>query len=313
MKPYVPVREDILENLIRMAGNSIPEATITNALTQKQYQALLRRKESQIQTDFTKLFRKTQNKVVDAISEHYGLDNELKEIIASEVESLRHPMVLTMEQGIDQAISIGRKEAYQQLRELGTKAEYQPFNSKVREVFSERAENAVKQSIDTINEQLTSRLSDAYEKGWNSEKTARELQATMKGMEDKNLKTLTRTEMHSAKMQARQLSYQERGVGFSQWRTAGDDVVRGNDPRDEADHVVMDGEITPLDTPFSNGLLYPGDMSGDISEWINCRCDMRPFVMPVGMEAPGDGEPFMEEDLVPVDVGVSVSDVNIAE
>ena len=113
--------------------------------------------------------------------------------------------------------------------------------------------------------------------------------------------------MHSAKLEARQLRYLERGVEYTQWITAGDDLVRGNDPRDEADHVSMDGEITRTGEPFSNGLIYPGDMNGDISEWINCRCDYRPFVMPLGMEPPGEG-PFFEEDLVEVEEKVSLSD-----
>ncbi len=46
----------------------------------------------------------------------------------------------------------------------------------------------------------------------------------------------------------------------------------------------------------------------DISEWLNCRCDYRPFVMPLGMEPPGEG-PFFEEDLVEVEEKVSLSDL----
>lgn len=313
MTRWIPVREDRLDKLINMAGNSIPDNLIVNAIQNKTLQSQLRRSENQIQTDFSKLFRKTQKNIINKISEHYGFDEHLKEVLASEIESLRHPMVLTLEKGLQDAIKIGGQEATNHLNELsGSKYKYEPFDPKVRELLEKRASDAVEQSLKTINDTLMDKVAMAYEKGWNSEKASREIASTMDGIESKNLKTLTRTEMHSAKMQARQLSYQERGVEFTIWLTSEDDLVRGNDPRDEADHVVLHKEITRLDDVFSNGLLYPGDMSGDISEWINCRCDYRPWLMPLGMEFTGDG-PFKEEDLVEVQNTVTSEDVTIPE
>lgn len=41
-------------------------------------------------------------------------------------------------------------------------------------------------------------------------------------------------------------------------------------PRDW--HMDMDGERQPLDKPFSNGLMSPGDPSGPAYENINCHC-----------------------------------------
>ena len=42
------------------------------------------------------------------------------------------------------------------------------------------------------------------------------------------------------------------------------------------------------------------DTSGDIEEWINCRCSNAPYVMPRGMMAPPGMEQFREEDLIPI-------------
>ena len=46
------------------------------------------------------------------------------------------------------------------------------------------------------------------------------------------------------------------------------------DSRTRHSHSVLDGETKPIDTPFSNGLMYPGDPDGDPSEVYNCRCTL---------------------------------------
>jgi len=65
-----------------------------------------------------------------------------------------------------------------------------------------------------------------------------------------------------------------------QWLTAGDANVRGNDPKDNANHVALEGEIRGLNELFSNGLKFPGDQSaGKAEEVANCRCTLLPKVM----------------------------------
>jgi SPP1 gp7 family putative phage head morphogenesis protein len=44
------------------------------------------------------------------------------------------------------------------------------------------------------------------------------------------------------------------------------------DNRTRSEHRLMSGEVRPLDEPFSNGLMYPGDPDGDPAEVYNCRC-----------------------------------------
>ena len=50
--------------------------------------------------------------------------------------------------------------------------------------------------------------------------------------------------------------------------------VATNDSRTRHSHAVLDGETRPIDTPFSNGLMYPGDPDGEPSEVYNCRCTL---------------------------------------
>ena len=47
-----------------------------------------------------------------------------------------------------------------------------------------------------------------------------------------------------------------------------------NDSRVRHSHAIIDGETRPIDEPFSNGLMYPGDPDGDPSEVYNCRCSL---------------------------------------
>jgi SPP1 gp7 family putative phage head morphogenesis protein len=48
--------------------------------------------------------------------------------------------------------------------------------------------------------------------------------------------------------------------------------VATNDSRTRERHAEINGEERPLDKPYSNGLMYPGDPSGPADEIINCRC-----------------------------------------
>jgi SPP1 gp7 family putative phage head morphogenesis protein len=48
--------------------------------------------------------------------------------------------------------------------------------------------------------------------------------------------------------------------------------VATNDSRTRDRHAEIDGEERAIDKPFSNGLMYPGDQSGDADQVINCRC-----------------------------------------
>ena len=80
-----------------------------------------------------------------------------------------------------------------------------------------------------------------------------------------------RTSVTSAENWGRIKSYekaQEDGVELvKEW-------VSTNDDRTRETHALMNGETVPIDEPFSNGLMYPADPSGEPAEVYNCRCTM---------------------------------------
>lgn len=51
------------------------------------------------------------------------------------------------------------------------------------------------------------------------------------------------------------------------------------DARTRKTHMELDGEEIDIDEEFSNGLMHPGDTSGDPSEVYNCRCSMRTHII----------------------------------
>lgn len=52
-----------------------------------------------------------------------------------------------------------------------------------------------------------------------------------------------------------------------------------HDERVRESHAEIDGEEAEIDKAFSNGLMYPGDPSGDPSEVWNCRCSMKDHIV----------------------------------
>lgn len=104
---------------------------------------------------------------------------------------------------------------------------------------------------------------------------------------------IARTEIHNSHNTAVMDTYNEIGVEYTMWISAGDDG------RTRDSHLEVDGEIIPIGNEYSNGLKYPGDTDGPIEEWINCRCSNAPYVIPYSYIAP-DFSPFREEDLIQI-------------
>jgi SPP1 gp7 family putative phage head morphogenesis protein len=76
---------------------------------------------------------------------------------------------------------------------------------------------------------------------------------------------VARTETASAAGFGQHESATQGNMKTHTWISSRDDRVRDL-------HIDVDGEEQPINEPYSNGLMYPGDPSGDAEEVINCRC-----------------------------------------
>lgn len=76
---------------------------------------------------------------------------------------------------------------------------------------------------------------------------------------------IARTEVHNATQFGTIQGYKQAGLTTKIWVSVLDGSTRDS-------HSSVDGEERPLDTPFGNGLMFPGDPKGSAGEIINCRC-----------------------------------------
>ena len=125
------------------------------------------------------------------------------------------------------------------------------------------------------------------DKRWNAKAVnSQVLQGILQGESipkiSKRLQTVTNMNMDAAIRNARTMctsaensgrlsgmkEAEERGIVYEkQWMST-------HDGRTRESHQRLDGETVPLDEPFGNDLMFPGDMNGDPEEVYNCRCSM---------------------------------------
>ena len=152
---------------------------------------------------------------------------------------------------------------------------------------------ASESTIARVDESINEIITDGYKSGKGIDYVSQQVQTRFEQLQTWEATRIARTEIHNAHNEGIMKSYETLGVEYTQWIAANDDRVRDS-------HAEIDGEIIPFGGTYSNGLAYPGDTSGDIEEWINCRCSNAPYVMPQGMMAPPGMAQFREDDLIPI-------------
>ena len=152
---------------------------------------------------------------------------------------------------------------------------------------------ASKRTLARVTTELNQIITDGYTSGKGINVVANMLTRRFDQLETWEARRIARTEIHNSHNQGVMRIYDEVGVEYTQWIAANDDRVRES-------HEEIDGEIIRIGDKYSNGLAYPGDTSGPIEEWINCRCSNAPFVIPYGYIAPSDKVQFYEDDLIQI-------------
>ena len=163
---------------------------------------------------------------------------------------------------------------------------------KAEEDLLNRTFKTSQNTLNRVDNQLNQIISDGYREGKGINQVANDITKRFDQLADWEARRIARTEINTSHNQATRDQYKEDGVEYTQWIAANDDRTRDS-------HAEVDGEIIPIDGKYSNGLAFPGDTSGPIEEWINCRCSNAPFVVPYGFMAPSFS-PFRESDLVPI-------------
>ncbi len=153
--------------------------------------------------------------------------------------------------------------------------------------------NASKRTLARVTGDINALITQGYTSGKGINVVAQLLQTRFNQLQTWEAKRIARTEIHNAHNNAVMKTYESLNVEYTQWIAADDDRTRES-------HIEVDREIIPMGGTYSNGLAYPGDTSGPIEEWINCRCSNAPYVMPYGYMAPPGMAQFREEDLIKI-------------
>jgi len=133
--------------------------------------------------------------------------------------------------------------------------------------------------MQSVTETTYKKLASEFAESFNNGESRRELIDRIENVYDNQISkgraaTIARTEVHNANQYGTMQGYKQGGLPIKIWVSVIDPNTRGADPDDEANHLTLDGEERPVDMPFSNGLMFPGDPAGSAAEVINCRCQI---------------------------------------
>ena len=208
---------------------------------------------------------------------HYDILLEASKQQAESIKSKR--------QFLDNKLEVEEEpELYMPNPKVSTKLERYKFEA------SEKTKSRVTNEINNI-------LSEGYREGWGPRHVAEKIQDKFTNLKTYEARRIAQTEINTTRNFVQFQQLQEDGMEYKIWHSA-------HDSRTRKSHLDVDEEIVPIDQPFSNGLMYPGDKTGPIEEWINCRCSHAAYIIPLGYEAP-NFFPFTESDLVKVGSSIS--------
>ena len=166
----------------------------------------------------------------------------------------------------------------------------------------EQVFTASQRTLERVDESINEIITDGYKSGKGINHVRNKIRERFTQLRTWEATRIARTEIHTAHNEGIMRTYEEMNVSYTQWISARDKRVRlshrGSYSRKGVHGTGVDGEIIPMGGTYSNGLAYPGDKSGPIEEWINCRCSNAPFVMPYGYTAPPGKSSFRESDIV---------------
>ena len=272
--------------------------------------------EEQLYKQLTKFFNRLKKEVLKALEEYwsdYQLFQGQVNLICSPVHEAHREYYEILEKYKKREYRLGVKEAERQVKNENRKhkialkavqtfpissfikkdkdALFGTLPSAERDMLN-KTFTASERTLSRVDSQINQIITDGYRQGYGINQIANDLTRRFDQLSTWESKRIARTEIHGSHNTAVMDTYRDMDVEYIQWDAAGDDRTRDS-------HVEIDGEIIPIGSTFSNGLQFPGDTSGPIEEWINCRCSNAPFVIPYGFIAPSFS-PFKESDLIPV-------------
>ena len=250
--------------------------------------------ERKLVRELSNLFNKAGSETVNQLRAK-GLSLDRK-ILTDSFGQLEEYVAGATFESVEEAAERGRQVV---INELGERVN--PFPDRTLNKIKEHTFEASKRTVERIRGDVMENLAQSQSEGLGIDEAGARLNEVFDNLAGYEARRIARTEINSAQNIGAHETMLEKRVQYEQWWTADDSDVRDG-TEGPADHMEMHGQIIRTENLFSNGLRYPGDRDGGeatISEWINCRCRVVPFLMPEGYTAP-DQDYFYEGDLIPL-------------
>ena len=166
-------------------------------------------------------------------------------------------------------------------RAINRKAADAPFNRlewMVNEYFrKELLTNAVAPITATTRKQIEMVMTQAAVEGWGVDKTVRALRNS--DITKNRAELIVRTESTKAANVGKMLGVADMGVAVEKQWISATDIRTRRIPRNQYDHLHMNGKRVPFDAGFVvpstrsiDLMMYPGDPQGAAGNVCNCRC-----------------------------------------
>jgi len=143
---------------------------------------------------------------------------------------------------------------------------FDPYSAAGRAWIITHAAESVKTILGTNRADVQALILAGWDKNLTTAQISRELRSFYTDRSTYRAMRVARTEVSAAAGYGQHEAARQSGVVKTKtWITSRDDRVRDS-------HAGIDGQTRLLDESYSNGLMYPGDTSGDPAEFIQCRC-----------------------------------------
>jgi len=246
------------------------------------------RMEASLTRELNRLFKNAMDTLVRQVREG-GIPAD-RTVLISKMQTIQAQVCDIVFGRVKSAGRQGIKTGVRDLTRAGLPAKELTLSSVAVDAMRQRVLIASADTMKRMMGKVEQTLAEVVKQGLTYDQAAKVIEKDFINMRTYELRRLARTEIHGAMSSLRHDTIRDAGV-FEQWITCEDADVRDS-------HVELHGQITRAGDPFSNGLRYPGDSSGDPAEFINCRCSSVPFIMPPDKMAPAGMSYFYESDLV---------------
>jgi SPP1 gp7 family putative phage head morphogenesis protein len=175
-------------------------------------------------------------------------------------------------------------------------------NKMVHDYLRDHSITVSEKTRNRINKDIQEILTTSEKEGIGNKQVADKIKQKFNQLETWEARRIARTEINAANnLSAHNELLSNDLVDYKIWIATSDNRTRDT-------HRELNGEITRIGHPFSNGLQYPGDHNGELKEFINCRCRVISWIPDYDKVPPTGKEYFRAEECIqlPKDEGQQV-------